>query len=77
MKNFPESDEIVQAVAYAIDSKLSSLKEESNRGTLSSEKYGLLIGTALKITDEWSTRLTYLQKLQILNWFKDEYGIVN
>ncbi len=51
MGNFLKVDEIVQAVAYAIDSKLGDLKEDSNQGRLSSEKYGYLIGTVLKIAD--------------------------
>ncbi len=75
MGNFLKLDEIVQAVAYAIDSKLGDLKEDSNQGRLSSEKYGYLIGTVLKIADEWNPKLTYSQRAQLMDWFQYEYGI--
>lgn len=72
---FPKLDETVQAVAYAIDSKLSDLKEDSNQGRLSGEQYGYLVGTALKITNEWTPKLTYTQRNQVMTWFQYEYGI--
>ena len=75
MGNFLKLDEVVQAIAYAIDNKLGNLKEDSNRGQLSSEQYGYLIGTVLKIAEEWSPKLTYSQNAQLMDWFQYEYGI--
>lgn len=75
MKNFDEMNEISQEVAESLDEQLYDCKEECQNGLLSGDMYACVIRTVLDTLDNWTPRLTYAIRCEVLDWFQNEYGL--
>ena len=75
MKSFDEMNKISQEVAESLDEQLYDCKEECKSGMLSGSMYACVIQTVLDTLDNWTPRLTYAIRCEILDWFQNEYGL--
>lgn len=75
MKNFSEMSTLSQEVAENIDEQLYDCKEDCKKGRLSGDMYECVIRTVLNTMDNWTPRLKYATRCEVLDWFQSEYGL--
>lgn len=75
MKKFSEMSELSQNVAKNLDEQLYDCKEDCKRGMLSGDTYGSIIRIVLNTLDNWTPRLKYATRCEVLDWLQSEYGL--
>ena len=67
--------EIALDVTTKIAKELSDCMEDCKKGAISIELRGFVIRTILNIMDEWTPRLNYRTRCEVLDWVQREFGI--
>ena len=67
--------EIAIEVTGKIATELSDCMEDCKAGRLSNGMRGSVIRIILKIMDEWTPRLNYRTRCEVLDWVQCELGI--
>ena len=62
-------------VAGKIDEQLFDCKEDCKNGMLSGDMLECVVRTVLKTLDNWTPRLKYATRCEVLDWFQFEYGL--
>lgn len=75
MKKYFEMHEVSQEVADNLEEQLYDCKEDCKMGMVSGDMRNCVIKTVLDTLDNWTPKLTGGMRLEVLDWFQDEYGI--
>lgn len=75
VKKFFEMNEVSQEVAECIDNQLYDCKDDCKNGMLSESMLKCVIRTVTVTMDNWTPKLSYSMRCEVLDWFQNEYGL--
>lgn len=70
-----EMSELAERVTAAFDRQLYDAKDLAKEGALTGEMRGCVVRTAVSILDNWPDKLSKSVRMEVIDWFRAEYGI--